>query len=459
MIVLVGGELVLPDRIVSGSLIIEGDRIAAIDPRARIDPAGATQIDVSGHVIVPGFIDVHVHGVDGHDTLDTAGAIKAIAARLPRYGVTAFCPTTVACAPSDLRRMLEEVRALRLAHSSGSARVLPAHLESNFINPEYCGAQPLECLRLPAKSGSHSVGTGSQNTGAGSQNAGARSHSVGAGSQNAGAGSHNVGAGSHDDGAESRNRGAGSDLVNVASGFSRKEFSGADILDVIAAFRPDVGIVTLAPELEEGIDLVRRLVAAGHRVSLGHSGASFDMAIAAIEAGASHATHLFNRMTPMTHRAPGLVGAILEREDVAAELICDGHHVHPAMCRMAIAAKGTAAVMAITDGTAGSGLPVGSTARLGGREIRVESHAAVLQDGTLAGSTLTMDGAFRTIVRQFGMNFVDAATLCATTPARRLGLVGLGMLTEGSIADVVVLDDGLRVVRTFIAGQEVFRST
>ena len=160
----------------------------------------------------------------------------------------------------------------------------------------------------------------------------------------------------------------------------------------------------------------------------------------------------------MTHRAPGLAGAILERNDVAAELICDGHHVHPAMCRVAIGAKGVAGIMAITDGTAGAGLPVGSTARLGGRGITVESHAAVLHDGTLAGSTLTMAGAFRTIVSQFGMSLVDAATLCSTTPARRLGLAGLGTLTEGAIADVVVLDESLSVARTFIAGREVFRS-
>ena len=95
-----------------------------------------------------------------------------------------------------------------------------------------------------------------------------------------------------------------------------------------------------APELPGGIDLVRELVDRGHRVSLGHSGSDYDTAMAAIDAGARHATHLFNRMTPMTHRAPGLAGAVLTREDVTAELICDGYHVHPSMCRIAAAAKG-----------------------------------------------------------------------------------------------------------------------
>jgi N-acetylglucosamine-6-phosphate deacetylase len=180
--------------------------------------------------------------------------------------------------------------------------------------------------------------------------------------------------------------------------------------------------------------------------------------VAAIEAGARHATHLFNRMTPLAHRAPGLAGAVLAREEVAAELICDGYHVHPGMCRVAIAAKGTHGVMAISDGTAGSGLPVGSHARLGGRRIRVSDQAAVLDDGTLAGSTLTMDRAFRQIVEAFGCSVLDAARMCATTPARALGLRGHGEIAEGAVADLVLLDRELRVVRTFLGGQEVYSS-
>ena len=391
MIVLAGGDLVLPDRVLpTGSLILDGARIAAVEARPRADPGGAAVIDVQGCYVVPGFVDVHVHGVNGSDTLDEGDPVARIAASLPRYGVTAFCPTAVACPPPALQAMLAQVAAARIARAPHSARVLPAHLESNFINPEYRGAQPADCLRLPG------------------------------GAQPGG------------------------------------EFSGADILAVIGASRPDVGIVTLAPELPGGIDLVRALVAAGHRVSLGHSGASFDEAVGAIEAGARHATHLFNRMTPIAHRAPGLAGAVLAREEIAAELICDGYHVHPAMCRVAVAAKGTRGVMAITDGTGGSGLEPGALARLGGRRIRVGADAAVLDDGTLAGSTLTMEKAFRNIVTAFGRTVVDAAAMCATTPARELGLRGLGVIAEGATADLVVLDRDFRVVATFIDGQQVY---
>src|SRR5262249_38608492 len=138
-------------------------------------------------------------------------------------------------------------------------------------------------------------------------------------------------------------------------------FSADDILAEIDRAAPDVGIVTLAPELDGGLDLIRALCAAGHRVSLGHSAATYDEALAALAAGARHATHLFNRLPRLDHRAPGLAGAVLQAGEVAAEIICDGCHVHPALVRAAIAAKRPSRVFAITDGTAVSGLPVGST--------------------------------------------------------------------------------------------------
>ncbi len=392
MIVLRGGDVVLADRIEErGSVIIDGEHIAAVEP-AAVDPSGATVVDVANHFVVPGFIDVHVHGVAGHDTLDGGDAVAQIAAMLPRYGVTAFCPTAVACGPDDLQTFLDQIAAGREAPTGASARVLPAHLESNFINPDYRGAQPLKCLRTPDE-----------------------------------------------------HRGA------VAW-----PFTGPQILDVIETARASVGIVTLAPELPGGIDLVRSLVAAGHIVSLGHSGADFDVAVAAIEAGARHATHLFNRMTPIAHRAPGLAGAVLARQEVAAELICDGYHVHPAMCAVAIAAKGPSRVMAITDATAGAGQPAGSTALLGGQSIHVRDGAAFLDDGTLAGSTLTMDRGFRNLVTALRQSVVDAAAMCASTPASQLGLGTLGRIAAGMQADLVVLDREFHVVRTFVAGAQVW---
>jgi N-acetylglucosamine-6-phosphate deacetylase len=139
-------------------------------------------------------------------------------------------------------------------------------------------------------------------------------------------------------------------------------------------------------------------------------------------------------------------------------LICDGFHVHPAMSRLAIAAKGVHGMIAITDGTAGAGLSPGAMTRLGGRPIRVSDKAALLEDGTLAGSTLTMDRAFRNIVTMFHASIAEAAVMCSTTPSRALGLTGFGVIAEGNVADLVVLDRAFRVSRTFIDGEEVYRA-
>src|SRR5438270_2623382 len=150
MIVLSGAALVLPDRILSpGTLVIDGDRIVEIRADAPSSGHQHPQFAFHGHYIVPGFIDVHIHGVEGIDSLDGGAAIRSIASKLPRYGVTAFCPTTVACSPPMLRGVLDQVREAREAPDARAARVLPAHLESNFINPEFRGAQPAACLRSP----------------------------------------------------------------------------------------------------------------------------------------------------------------------------------------------------------------------------------------------------------------------------------------------------------------------
>jgi N-acetylglucosamine-6-phosphate deacetylase len=386
-----GADVVLPDRVASGlTVVLEGDRIVDLTSGPRELSSQETRVDLTGHLIVPGFIDVHVHGLLGVDVLDGPDAVAAVARQLPQFGVTAFCPTSIACSDEMLGVFLASVGAARATAEPGAARVLPAHLESSFINPEYRGAQPLEWLRTYQKTTS--------------------------------------------------------EVVSGVSEAKRPQRS---------FFFPEVGILTLAPEMPGGMELVRDAVAAGIRVSLGHSGATFEQAVDAIRAGARHATHLFNRMSPMTHRDPGLVGAVLASDDIAAEIICDGVHVHPAVARVAIAAKGHSRVMAITDGTAGSGLEAGACARLGGRTITVSPtrDSARLADGTLAGSVATMDQVFANLVSRFGQSLVEAATLCATTPARELGLTGQGVIAPGGLADLAVLTPDLRVFKTWVGGR------
>jgi N-acetylglucosamine-6-phosphate deacetylase len=404
MIVLSGAELVLPDRILSpGTLVLDADRIVEIRPGGA-PGGGAPAFAFHGHFIAPGFIDVHVHGISGLDLFAPGDSVAAMAARLPRFGVTAFCPTTLACGPAALRLVLEQVRRARETPAGRGARVLPAHLESNFINPDFRGAQPLGCLRSP-RPGLLAAPAPLQERGAGGE---------------------------------------------------RDSFDAADILHEIERSAPDIGIVTLAPEIDGGLDLVAWLAARGLRVSLGHSGATFDEAMAAVAAGARHATHLFNRMPPLHHRAPGLAGAVLQADDIAAEVICDGIHVHPALVRTTVTAKRPSRVMAVTDGTAAAGLPAGERATFGGRSIVSSGGVAALDDGAIAGSTVTMDRVFAMLVNTVGLSPVDAAAMCATTPARELGLAGHGIIAAGAIADLVVLDSHLTVVQTYVGGRLVY---
>ena len=390
MIALSGGDIVLPDRVLrGGSIVIDHGRIAAIESRPIDAGAGRTVINVATHTIVPGFVDVHVHGIEGVDVLDGPDAVDEVAKRLPKYGVTAFCPTSVACAPARLTALLDAVARARAAPAAQSARVLPAHLESNFINPEWNGAQPMHCLRTYKPQGKRPEG----------------------------------------------------------------DFAGHSILQAIVSNRPSVGIVTLAPEMAGGLDLVRDLVMAGHRVSLGHTGATYDQARDAIALGAHHATHLFNRMSSMTSRSPGVVGAVLESDVVAAEIICDGHHVHPSLVAMAIRVKSVSRMIAITDGTAAAGLPTGARARLGDQTIIAGDKTAVLENGTLAGSILTMDAAFRMLVTRIGLSMPDAARMCATTPAAAIGAADIGAIAAGNWADLAVLGRDLRVSRVYIGGE------
>jgi len=391
MIALSGADIVLPDRILQGgSIVIEHGRITAIEPRAiDASAAGMSVTDCTNQVIVPGFVDVHIHGVEGIDVLDGPSAVEDVARRLPKYGVTAFCPTSVACTPQKLTALLTAIARARSAPARLASRVLPAHLESNFINPAWNGAQPMHCLRTFKFHGQRPEG----------------------------------------------------------------DFAGHEILQAIVSNRSSVGLVTLAPEISGGLELVRELVIAGHRVSIGHTGATYDEARDAIAAGAHHATHLFNRMSSITSRSPGVVGAVLESDAVAAEIICDGHHVHPSLVAMAIRLKSASKMMAITDATAVAGLPLGSRARLGDQTIIAGERTAVLENGTLAGSILTMDGAFRMLVNRIRLSLPDAARMCSTTPAAAIGVSDIGSIAAGKWADFAVLTRDLQIQQTYLAGE------
>lgn len=422
--VIAGVDVVLPDHVLErGSLVIEDGVVKDVLEHERPWPSSVVVEDARNLYCVPGFVDVHVHGIAGVDLLDGSEAVRAVARRMPQRGVTAFCPTAVACDAETLEQFLSAVSEARRHPESGAARVLPAHLESNFIARTYAGAQnPQHILDLPpGPVSSWTMGSTFQ----------ANSNQPNDG------GSEELGAGrtSFHDGPEDHSRTAQS------------------ILTLMERFRPDIAIVTMAPEIDRGMDLLRWVVDRGWIASLGHSAASFEQAIEAIEAGASHATHLFNRMPPMSHRAPGLVGAVLSSGAVTAEIVCDGYHVHPAVVRTTVAAKGLHKVMAISDGTAGTSCAEGTTVRLGGRPIVVGEQACFLPGGTvLAGSRCAMDEAFRFLIGPVGLAPAQAAYLCSTSACRHLGMRGFGVIGPGAPADLTLLDRHFRVARTMVGG-------
>ena len=371
MIALSGADLVLPDRVVrGGSIVIDQGRIAAIEPRAIDAGAGRTVIDLSNHTIVPGFVDVHVHGVEGIDVLDGADAVADVAKRLPKYGVTAFCPTSVACAPARLTTLLDGVARARSAPAAAaSARVLPAHLESNFINPEWNGAQPMHCLRTYKPQGKRPEG----------DFAGAR------------------------DPAGDR---VASRRASASSRWRRK-WPAASIWSAIWCWP-------------------------GHRVSLGHTGATYDAGARGDRRGrascdASLQPHVVDHV------------AIAGRRRRRARIRCGHRRDHlrrPPRASVAGRDGDSRQVGVANDGDhrrhRGGGTAAGSRARLGDQTIIAGEKTAVLEDGTLAGSILTMDAAFRMLVTRIGLSLPDAARMCATTPAEAMKAADIGAIAAGN---------------------------
>ncbi len=218
-----------------------------------------------------------------------------------------------------------------------------------------------------------------------------------------------------------------------------------------------VRMVTLAPELPGALDVIKYAASRGFIVSLGHSVASITQVDEAIRAGLSHVTHAFNAMAGIHHRDPGTTGAIMSMRELTADVIPDGLHVHPAVIKILVKAKGIDRVCAITDciraGQMGDGV-----FELGGQKVNVRDGVARLDDGTIAGSTISMAQAVENLVEKVGLSLPEAVQLASVNPARLLGLHSKGALLPGRDADIVVLDHGYRVLMTIVAGRVVYKA-
>jgi len=372
----------VPDLLISARQVITPAQVHApgwvhvVDRKVAAVGAGTpprpADLDLPAATIVPGFVDVHVHGGGGasFDGGDQSAAQSVLQAHLSR-GTTTMMASLVSAEPTVLTRSVKELAAL-----AEDGLLAGVHLEGPWLSPRHAGAHDPALLALPN--------------------------------------------------AETIDR-----LVEVGDGHLR--------------------MVTLAPELPGGLDAVRRLAANGVVVAVGHTDATYDEARAAIDAGASVGTHLFNAMRGLHHREPGPVVALIERPDTYVELIADGVHLHPAVLRMAAQSKPERTVL-VTDAMAAAAAGDGDY-RLGDLAVSVRNGVARLADsGAIAGSTLTIGAAVRYAVGVAGLSLTDTIRAATLTPAVMLGLDRVGALEPGFHADLVVLDADLDVVRVMRRG-------
>jgi N-acetylglucosamine-6-phosphate deacetylase len=350
-----------------GEVGIQQGRISFM-PDIPADPGANDDV-----LIIPGFIDLHVHGGGGVDVMESGEPFETLTRMHARHGTTSLLPTTMTAPREETEAVLAKLgRYIALPRAPSTARVLGVHLEGPYINRGRLGSQP--------------------------------------------------------------------DFAIAAT---------IDQLESQCALAP-VRVVTLAPEIPGHIELVRFLTRKGIRVQIGHTLATYEEGMQALENGACGFTHLFNAMTPLNHRAPGIVGAALAHGDYC-ELIPDLVHVHPGALRAALRAIPKA--YCVSDSTAGAGMPDGEY-RLGRQRVTKTLGCVRLADGTLAGSTLTLDQALRNLV-DMGLSLEDASARVSRYPADYLGLKDRGRIETGAWADLVVLDRKLRPITVYVEGEAV----
>ncbi|WP_210640613.1 N-acetylglucosamine-6-phosphate deacetylase [Pseudomonas sp. Tri1] len=351
---------------VRGRLIHEHGKVARIEGQP-CDPASN---DLP--YLLPGFVDLHVHGGGGMDIMQGAPAFETIARTHVRFGTTSFLATTMTAPSDEIASVLKGLGEFCEQRRHGNARVLGVHLEGPYINPGKLGAQP--------------------------------------------------------------------------------NFAHTALLAEVESYLAlaPIRVITIAPEIAGHDALIRTLSARGVRMQIGHTLGSYEEGVAALAAGASSFTHLYNAMSPLHHREPGIVGAALAHAQYA-ELIPDLLHVHPGAMRVAL--RSIPCLYCVTDSTAAAGMPDGEY-KLGSHTVTKCLGGVRLADGTLAGSTLTMDQALRNLVK-IGLPIREASQRLSQFPADYLGLHERGRLQPGAWADCVRLDRSLTLTDVMVEGEAI----
>lgn len=339
-------------------------------------------IDANGGWLLPGFVDVHVHGGMGEDFMDAAnpGALDTIAKFHGANGTTSMLATTMTATHDMIDGVLEAVWAYRLKGEMPGACIEGVHLEGPFISPKWPGAQNPEHISLP-----------------------------------------------------------------------RTDW----LEDWEARFPGLIRQLTLAPEREGALETIAWLRANGITAALGHTDASYEEVLAAVESGLNHAVHTFNAMTPLHHRKPGTAGAVLGCDGIVAEVIADGIHVHPGAVKLLAKVKTDGNLVLVTDAMSAAGLGDGDYF-LGDLPVVVKDGVALTQGGALAGSRLTMAEGFRFLIEQVGLSVERASDAASGAPARQAGISETtGSIAPGKRADFVLMDAALELRGVWAEGRKI----
>ncbi len=372
---IIGGKVILPDKVADNLAIIFDEKIEKIVDANEINTSDYEIIDVSNKYVSPGLVDMHIHGYLGADVSDgDVDGVKKMAEGIIKNGVTAWCPTTMTVSKTEIEAAFDSVRTLKNSDEYYGSRILGINSEGPFINAAKKGAQAEEHILKPD-----------------------------------------------------------SDFIKKHS-------------DIVKLF-------TVAPEVEGAKECIKNVSnETSVLISMGHTDATYDEACFGIECGVRHTTHLFNAMTVLSHRSPGVVGAALSSDNVSCELIADTFHVNKGLFGLIAKIKGDKLCL-ITDCIRAGGMPDGDYT-LGGQPVHKEGIKCLMSDGTIAGSVLNLNNAVYNLYTNSSLEIYEAVACASLNSAKALGEdAEIGSLEVGKRADIIIANEKFDINMTILGGE------